>query len=104
MDTAIVCAIIAAISASVVAPFVTFIISKSKTMSERDQALHNGMCLLLQDKARFLTNQAIKDGEITLAQRTFIHAMVDAAHALGANGEMTQCAEAVDQLTLKETK
>lgn len=61
--------------------------------------------LMLMDKTKYLTHKAVKKGKITLSQRALILQMVDTAHALGANGEMTQCANEVNSLpTVHEFK
>lgn len=73
-------------------------IDKSEQEREFADAEREAIKLLLMDKTRFLTAAAVKEGHITIRQRTFIHQMVDTAHILGANGEMTACAQEVDKL------
>lgn len=69
------------------------------------RATQEAVKLMLMDKTKHLTHKAVKCGEITLAQRALILQMVDTAHELGANGEMTQCANEVNSLpTVHELK
>ena len=88
---------------AVVAAIVTATRTAAHDNVQTAKAMQDGMKLLLCDKARYLTDCAIQDGEITVRQRAVICEMVDVAHALGANGEMTACANAVKALpTIRE--
>lgn len=89
---------------AVVASAIAFMKDKKKGHDDKDLAIYDGMKLLVMDKAQFLTQAAVDAGEITIYQRAFIKSLVDVAHVLGANGEMTACAEAVDALPLKHGK
>lgn len=93
-----------AISASVGA-FVASLLTRVKKVGKRvidtDKATTQAIKLLLMDKVEYLTNRAVCEGEITRKQRTFILEMVDTAHMLGANGQMTACAKDVEKLPTK---
>lgn len=58
--------------------------------------------LIIMDKVEYLTQCAVDAGCVTMKQRNFILSMVDVAHALGANGEMTACAEIVKEMPIKK--
>lgn len=96
--TAAITSLVSGLVGAVVATAIGWAKDKRRRESSSDKAMRDGMKLLLMDKVRFLTDAAIADGDITIQQRTFIKAMVDTAHDLGANGEMTACAEEVDKL------
>ncbi len=66
------------------------------------EAQQEGSKLLVMDKAKHLTHEAVKDGEITLEQRAFIKSLTAVAHKMGANGEMTACENVVDNLPTKQ--
>lgn len=99
--TAAVTSLVSGLVGAIVATLIGMAKDKRRSESASDQAMKDGMKLLLMDKVTYLTDAAIADGEITIKQRTFIKSMVDAAHALGANGEMTACADEVDKLPTK---
>lgn len=86
---------------ALVATWVSAIKDKKRGHDARDEAMYEGMKLIVMDKAKYLTQAAVDDGEITISQRSFIKSLVDVAHALGANGEMTACAEEVNKLPTK---
>lgn len=71
---------------------------KTDTSALYNRATQEAVKLMLMDKTRYLTHKAVKEGGITLSQRALILQMVDTAHDLGANGEMTQCANEVKSL------
>ena len=83
---------------AIVAAIVSAVRTKGHEAMDNGKAMQDGMKLLLMDKTKYLTACAVQDGEIAIHQRSFIHQMVDTAHALGANGEMTACAQEVDKL------
>ena len=101
VGAAVVSALISAVIGAVVASIVAAMKSKGHEVNDRAQAMQDGIKLLLMDKTRYLTQRAVDEGEITIQQKTFIHSMVDTAHALGANGEMTACADEIDKLDIK---
>lgn len=101
--TAAITALVSGIVGAVVATLVSMAKDKKRGDDVRDEALREGMRLLLVDKVTYLTQAAVNDGGITLQQRSFIHDLAKSARALGANGETEECDKAVDALPLIHT-
>lgn len=95
--TALVSGIVGALTATVVGAV------KAKKLGHDEMALaqQEALKLLVMDKAKYLTHEAVKDGEITIEQRAFIRSLTAVAHTMGANGEMTACENVVDNLPTK---
>lgn len=86
-------------SIAVIVSFVfTHLVKKYDGTKKYERATQEAVKLMLMDKTKYLTHKAVKKGGITLSQRALILQMVDTAHSLGANGEMTQCANEIQQI------
>lgn len=97
--------LISAVVGILVSQIFSSLCHKYEGSAQYTRATQEAVKLMLMDKTKYLTHKAVKAGEITLAQRALILQMVDTAHALGANGEMTQCANEVNSLpTVHEFK
>lgn len=101
--TTAVTALTSGVVGAIVATLVSMAKDKRRGINDGEKAMREGMKLLLMDKVKYLTQQAVNEGEITIEQRAFIVSMADAAHALGANGEMTACANIVAELQTKHS-
>lgn len=91
-------AIISSIGSVLVNDAVAYLKSRNNEETLNTQATQQAVKLMLMDKTRYLTKKAAQEGGISIAQRALILQMVDTAHALGANGEMTACANEVNSL------
>lgn len=91
-------AIISSIGSVLVNDAVAYLKNRNSEESLSEQATRQAVKLMLMDKTRYLTKCAVRDKGITISQRALILQMVDTAHALGANGEMTACANEVNSL------
>lgn len=98
--TAAVTSLVSGLVGAIVATLISMAKDKRRNDSASDQAMREGMKLLLVDKVTYLTQSAVDVGEITLQQRSFIHELAKSARALGANGETEECDKAVDALPL----
>lgn len=98
--TAAITSLVSGLVGAVVATLIGMAKDKRRTDNASDQAMREGMKLLLVDKVTYLTQAAVDDGQITLQQRSFIHELARSARALGANGETEECDKAVDALPL----
>ena len=91
-------AIISSVGSVLVNDAVAYLKSRNSEETLNTQATQQAVKLMLMDKTRYLTKEAVKKGGISIAQRALILQMVDTAHTLGANGEMTACANEVNSL------
>lgn len=98
--TAAVTSLVSGLVGAVVATLIGMAKDKRRNDTASDQALREGMKLLLVDKVTYLTQAAVSEGQITLQQRSFIHELAKCARALGANGETEECDKAADTLPL----
>lgn len=97
--------LISAVVGIVVSQVFSVLHHKHEGSTQYTRATQEAVKLMLMDKTKYLTHKAIQKGEISMSQKALILQMVDTAHALGANGEMTQCANEVNSLpTIHEFK
>ena len=99
--TMIVSSAISASVGAIVAGVLSHVKRLGKQAVDTDKAMQTAMKLILMDKVEHLTMLALDEGEIAIKQRTLILEMVDTAHTLGANGQMTACANEVKALPTK---
>lgn len=99
--TTSVTSLVSAIVGALVATVVGAVKDKKRGHDDMQVAQQEAIKLLVMDKAKHLTHEAVKDGEITLEQRAFIKSLTAVAHKMGANGEMTACEDIVDNLPTK---
>lgn len=90
--------LVSAIIGAVVATVISAAKDAKRGHDEMTMAQHEAIKLLVMDKAKYLTHEAVKAGEITLEQRAFIKSLTAVAHTMGANGEMTACDRIIDEL------
>lgn len=95
-------ALVSTLIAAVVGATISSVQAHASKQTKIDKATQEAVKLMLMDKTIYLTHKAVKDGEITIKQRALILKMVDTAHDLGANGEMTECANEVKSLPTKQ--
>lgn len=100
--TTAVSTLVGAVVGAVVAYVLKSLGDSKRGYDEKTEAQQEAIKLLVMDKAKQLTHEAVKDGEITLEQRAFIKSLTAVAHKLGANGEMTACDEIVDSIPTKQ--
>lgn len=91
-------ALVSAIVGAAVASVIGFVKESKRGHDDMAEAQQEAIKLLVMDKAKHLTHEAVKEGEITLEQRAFIKSLTAVAHKMGANGEMTACEDIVDNL------
>lgn len=89
METIIV-ALIGAVSASIIAPIVTYMVNRKKTADTASQAVQRGMRALLWRELNNLHHEAVERGGMTVEQRHHLEDVYDSYHSLGANGTGTR--------------
>lgn len=94
-------ALVGAVVGAAVTTIVTMAKDKKRGHDDANEALKDGMKLLLMDKATSITKAAVIDGEITMEDRVKVHNLTNTARALGANGESHECDRLVDELPTK---
>ena len=95
-------ALVSTLIAAVVGATISSVQAHASKQTKIDKATQEAVKLMLMDKTIYLTHKAVKDGKITIKRRALILKMVDTAHDLGANGEMTECANEVKSLPTKQ--
>lgn len=83
---------------ALVTSLLQYFIAKQNQNADINKGVRDGVKAMLQMTIRQHTQTALKQGFITLDEKKFIHEGIEAAHALGANGEMTLCGEEIDKL------
>lgn len=99
--TTAITAVVSAIVGAVVASVISAIKDKARDHSDADEAMKEGMKLLLMDKANAIVKAAINEGEITIDARVKVHEMTKAARGLGANGESHELDRLADDIPTK---
>lgn len=75
---------------------------KEDTTDKKEDALKQGMKLLLADKIQYLAIRFIEDNEITFQNRKMLNEMHKCYHnGLGGNGDFDTLMEKVNDLPLK---
>lgn len=92
MET-VICALIAAASASVVAPVVTYLLTRRKGHDESLDAIKQGMRALLWRELMSIYRQAVANGGLTVDERNHLQDVYSAYHAIGGNGTGTRLYE-----------
>lgn len=99
--TAAITSLVGAVVGAVVTTVVTMAKDKKKGHDDTNEALKEGMKLILMDRAESITKEAVKVGLITIENRVKVHDLTRAARALGANGESHELDRIVDSIPTK---
>lgn len=89
-------AVVAIIGSGSMTAIVQHFLNKSKPDPMRD-----GVRLLLQDKIETLGAKFCSDGDITWAQKKYIHACYAAYKGMGGNGDVEELLRDIDELKVR---
>lgn len=97
--------ILAVVGSSGVASIVVACLQRHWSKKDREDgrldALVTAQKVIMMDRVRWLGTKYIRDGAIPLEDKVTIHAMWDAYHALGGNGQLKTIMDEVDRLEVK---
>lgn len=74
--------------------------AKTDQKDEKQDAIVNGLKVLMVDRVRYLASCHIKHGNITLEDKETLEDMHQAYKALGGNGHLATAMAAVEQLPI----
>lgn len=102
--TAAVTSLVSGLVGAIVATLISMAKDKRRKDTSSDQAMREGMKLLLMDKAKGIVKDAVNDGEITIENRAMVHSLTRVARDLGANGESHELDRLADEIATKHER